>query len=162
MSNVHTQRLRAVNREYDAAREAVGYVINHWDAQDIYNELPGLTLHNFKTTNEMLERTYFIRLFAEFEGILKDHLDTNHPAARWKGRLRADMRDKLEVNENISLVVREDHLRLTSDERQRLLDVRDYRNSIAHLNLTMPPIITFGDALSRLNTFVAGLPAPLS
>lgn len=161
MSNVHTQRLRAVNREYDAAREAIGYIINHWNAQDIYNELPGLPLPNFKKTNEKLEGTYFIRLFAEFEGILKDHLDTNHPTARWSGKLRAEVRDKLEVNENITLVVREDTLGLAPGERQRLLDIRDYRNSIAHLNRTAPPIITFGDALSRLNTFVARLPAPL-
>ncbi len=160
MSNVHTQRLRAVNREYEAAREAVGYVVNNWDAQDIYNEMPGLTLPNFKATNAMLERTYFIRLFAEFEGILKDHLDTNHPAARWKGSLRIAVRDKIEVNENITLVLRENGLTIPTDERQRLLDVRGYRNSIAHLNLTTPPIITFGDALSRLNTFVAKLPAP--
>ncbi len=161
MSDIHIQRLRTVNHEYDATREAVGYVINHWQSLNIYNEIQGVTLRDFRNANTLLERTYLIRLFAEFEGILKDHLDTNHPLARWHGRLRAELRDKLEVDENISLIVREDNLRPAAGERQRLLDIRQYRNSIAHLNSTVPPVITFGDTLSCLNTFLKKLPEPL-
>ena len=161
MSRLYIERLRVVSREYNAVQQAVGYVIINWDAQNIDRKIKGVTPRDFRNANTLLERTYLIRLLAEFEGILKDHLDTNHSSARWKGKPRTEVRDKLEVNENITLVVKEDSLRLAAGERQRLLDIRQYRNSIAHLNSTVPPVITFGDALSRLNAFLAKLPEPL-
>lgn len=161
MSRLYIERLRVVSREYNAVQQAVGYVIINWDAQNIDRKIKGVTPRDFRNANTLLERTYLIRLFAEFKGILKDHLDTNHSSARWRGRHRAEMRDKLEVDENITLVVRENKLRLAAGERQRLLAIRQYRNSIAHLNSTVPSVITFGDALSRLNAFLAKLPEPL-
>ena len=161
MSSVYVERLRKVSREYDAARQAIDYVIINYQAQSIYNVIPVLTPRDFEHTSALLEHTYFIRLFAEFEGILKDHLDTNHPTARWRGKSRAEVRDKLDINDTISLVVRENAVALAEGERQRLLDIRDYRNSIAHLNRRVPLVIHFRNALSRLNTFLAKLPDPL-
>ena len=161
MSSIYIERLRRVSREYEALRQAVVYVINNWQQQDIYNKIQGITPQDFKRTVDSLERTYFIRLFAEFEGILKDHLDTNYSTVLWKGKPRADKRDKIDVNENITLVVKHDNIKQVEGERQRLLDIRNYRNSIAHFNSTAPAIVTFNDALSRLNTFLAKLPDPV-
>lgn len=161
MRSVYVERLRRVGREQEAVQQEVGYVIDHWQAQSIYDEMPGLTPRDLRDANALLERTYFIRLFAEFEGILKDHLDTNHPTLRWRGSLRAAVRDKLDVNENISLVIRADSLTLAEGERHKLLEIRGYRNSIAHLNSTVPTVITFGDAVSTLNRFLAKLPGPI-
>lgn len=79
MSEVYIRRLRAVQSEFYSAREAIGYVRRNWQKHGIYAEMPRLKPINFDDAGSNLEVTYFTRLYAEFEGILKDHLATNHP-----------------------------------------------------------------------------------
>ncbi len=45
---------------------------------------------DFVLANQNLEATYFIRLYAEFEGILKDHLATNHSRIKVPEKPRVD------------------------------------------------------------------------
>lgn len=101
-----------------------------------------------------MEATYFIRLYAEFEGILKDHLATNHPAVR--------VPDKPKVDWLINRVIRAESIAIEPPLRAKMNAVRDYRNALAHRKQKIVPgIVTFTDALSRLNTFLARLPEPL-
>ncbi len=46
--------------------------------------------------------------------------------------------------------------------RSKLLAVRDYRNSIAHRSRRVVLPVSFGDAISTLNTFLARFPDPLT
>lgn len=95
--------------------------------------------------------TYLIRLYAEFEGILKMHLASNHPSLH--------LLDKPKIDWLISRVVRAEGLSVERPLRVRLDAVRDFRNSVAHQSLPVAPV-SFGDALSALNTFLARLPDP--
>ena len=79
MSDLYIQRLRSVQTELSAVRSALAYVERNWQKQDIYLEVTVLTPADFVQAARRAEAAYFIRLYAEFEGILKDHLATNHP-----------------------------------------------------------------------------------
>ena len=80
MSDVYIQRLRAIRSEFEAARQAIAYVQRNWQKYNIFAELSRLNPADFAEAGSHVERTYFIRLYAEFEGILRDHLATNHPS----------------------------------------------------------------------------------
>jgi hypothetical protein len=103
---------------------------------------------------DSLEVTYFVRLTAEFEGVLKDHLRSNHPAIAIPVR-----RSDWTVDWFISRLVQREKLQITAELRHKLNEIRDYRNSIAHGN-PGPAVIAFTDALARYNTFLAKLPDP--
>ena len=98
--------------------------------------------------------TYFVRLYAEFEGILKDHLATNHPAVV--------VPDKPKVDKLISLRVKAEGFTLDPALRHKMETVRDYRNSVAHHVRASAPSVTLVDALSSLNRFLARLPDPIA
>ncbi len=79
MSNQYIQRLRAVRGEFEATKQAMAYVNKKWDQHGIARDIRGVTPKDFRRVNEYLFATYLIRLSAEFEGILKYHLTSNHP-----------------------------------------------------------------------------------
>ena len=138
--------------EFNAAREAIGYVRRNWQKQSIFVEMPRLKPSHLDEAGGHVEATYFIRLYAEFEGILKDHLDTNHPSV--------PVPDKPKVDWLISRVIRTETLTADTILRRKMDRLRDYRNSIAHRTRATIPAITLVDALSSLNTFLAKLPDP--
>lgn len=154
MSDVYIQRLRAVQMEFNSAREAIRYVLRNWQRYDIYADLARLKPAHFDEASRNVEMTYFVRLYAEFEGILKDHLATNHPTVM--------ISDKPKVDKLISLVMKAEGFALDPTLRRKMDDVRDYRNSIAHQARASAPAITFVDALSSLNKFLAKMPDPLT
>ena len=152
MSDVYIQRLRSVQMEFNSAREAIRYVQINWQKHDIYADLARFTPANFDEAARHVKMTYFVRLYAEFEGILKDHLTANRPAVT--------ISDKPKVDRLISLVLKVEAIRLDPFLRRKMEQVRDYRNSIAHHAFTSTAAIPFVDALSILNTFLAKLPVP--
>ena len=154
MSDVYIQRLRGVQREFNSAREAIRYVQRNWQRYDIYADLPGLKPANFEEAGRNAEVTYFVRLYAEFEGTLKDHLATNHPAVA--------VPDKPKVDKLIGLVAKAEGFILDSALRHKMDAVRDYRNSVAHRVRAAAPSVTLVDALSSFNRFFAKLPEPLT
>lgn len=113
-----------------------------------------LTPSDFVRAELHLEATYFIRLYAEFEGVLKDHLATNHP--------RVKVPEKPKVDWLLSRVLQVEALSLEQPLRVRLDAVRDYRNSITHRARRVILQVSFADGLSALNTFLARLPEPLA
>ena len=154
MSEAYIRRLRSVQMEFYSAREAIGYVQRNWQKHSIYAEIPRLKPNHFREAGGNVERTYFIRLYAEFEGILKDHLATNHPSLA--------VPQKPKVDWLISHVVRTEGAALDPLLRRKMDGLRDYRNSIAHRTRATVPAVTFAEALSTLNTFLARLPEPFS
>lgn len=90
MSDRYRYRLQTVLAEFDAAREALRYVSRNWQKQDVAAGIGNVTLHDLLQAGLRVEATYFIRLYAEFEDILKDHLATNHPLVRVPDRPKVD------------------------------------------------------------------------
>ncbi len=153
MSDVYIRRLRAVQAELNAVRQAMAYVDRNWQRQAISVEVEHLSRHDLTEASRNAEQTYFIRLYAEFEGILKDHLATN-PHVR--------VPEKPKVDWLISRVLQLESISLEQPLRLRLDLVRDYRNSIAHRTQQGALFVSFSDALSALNTFLAKLPDSLN
>src|SRR5207247_786218 len=102
-----------------------------------------------------LEITYFVRLTAEFEGILKDHLITNHPRISFPAK-----KSEWKVDWFLRKVFQAESIQIDPGLRLKLDEVRDYRNSVAHRGHPVTPI-TFAEALKRYNTLLAKLPEPL-
>lgn len=152
MNAVYVQRLRSVQAEYNAASAAISYVNRHWQRQNIPQEVGRLKPGDFVRANENLESTYLIRLYAEFEGILKDHLATNHATTR--------VPDKPKVDWLIKRVAQTEDVSVEMALRIKMDALRDYRNSITHHTRHFAPFVSLNDALSSLNTFVARLPNP--
>lgn len=159
MSGPYIQRLRGIRDEYEVARQSLAYVNQNWDGKSLFNSafFQGIEEKTVNTAIQNIEVTYFVRLFAEFEGILKDHLQTNHPAVKVPA--------KPKVDDLIALAVKQKPLKVASELRKSELrkkvdDIRNYRNAIAHLSYGVVPI-PFNDALSALNRFLAKLSDPL-
>jgi|SRR5579872_2949905 len=155
MSDRYVSRLRRISDELDGTTKAIALLSRMYDRNEAALELRDAHLSRsfLYEIARNLEITYFVRLTAEFEGILKDHLRSNHPQHRcaaggiWK------------IDEFLSAVWRAEGLRRNAALRAKLGEVRDYRNSIAHRS---PPVVhvTFREALKRYNTFLAQLPDP--
>lgn len=154
MSDVYIQRLRAIQEDLVIAREVFQYVTTNWHRQEVADDFRLRTLRRVQAVEANLETTYFVRLTAEFEGILKDHLQTNHPAVPFPA-----VRRNWTLDWFLSRVIQRERLTVSVDLRQRLDEVRDYRNALAHGNAAAL-VITFTQALARYNTFLAVLPDP--
>jgi hypothetical protein len=113
-----------------------------------------VTPANFKRAGEYVFATYLIRLSAEFEGILKHHLVSNHPDVAVSKDAKVDWL--------VSRVLKAEGLKLDAVLRSNLKSVRDFRNGFAHSGLMPPATFTFDAALSWFNTFLAKLPDPLN
>jgi hypothetical protein len=154
MSSKYIQRLRAVRGEYEAAKQGIAYVNKKWDQYDIARDVSGVTPKDFRRVNEYLFATYLIRLSAEFEGILKYHLRSNHPGVPIPKDAKVDWL--------ISKVSKQEDFKAGKNLRENLEKVRTYRNNFAHSGQLPPATFTFDSALSWFNTFLDRLPEPLT
>ena len=68
MSDAYIRRLRAVQAEFESARQAMTYVDRNWQTHAIYREVERVTPRDLAQGGRNVEATYIIRLFAEFEG----------------------------------------------------------------------------------------------
>ena len=133
-------------------RESLAYVKRNWNKQGIYADLRDIEPSALDAAERNVESTYFIRLYAEFEGILKEHLARNHRFAAFPQKPRVD--------ELIQRVTKANSMQIDRQLRARMNDVRDYRNALAHRPLILFPPVTFTQALSILNRFLDKLPEP--
>lgn len=156
MSNLYIQRLRAIRDEYEATRQGIAYVNTHWNRHSIYREteMKELTPKNFQRAARYLLSTYLLCLTAEVEGILKSHLETNHPALR--------MPQNPKVDQLISKASKAEKFSVDPALRTNLAAVRDYRNQFVHSGEIPPTTVEFTKALAWFNTFLAKLPGPLN
>lgn len=144
MSHVHIRRLAQIRREFETVRAALSHVIARWPDPATPGELKDFSLKDFRSTAENLEITYFIRLFSQFEAILRDFL-------------RHERRRVPRVTE--TLIDRAATMRrIEAATLARVHDVRQYRNALVHEGATAIPPIAFEDALAALNRFLVWLP----
>lgn len=155
MSQHYIQRLRRIEDDLNIALEVSQFVRSAWHRQDVSGEFPKRTLARIKDAEDRLEVTFFVRLTAEFEGILKDHLQTNHLHIAFP----ANRRDWT-VDWFLRRVIQAENVTVSPVLRGQLDEVRNYRNAIAHGNEPLNPL-TFREALARYSRFLARLPEPL-
>jgi hypothetical protein len=142
VSHQHVQQLGAIRNEYVAARAAIAYVIANWGVVHDAGEIEGNDLKHFRAVAVKIEATYIIRLFSSYEGVLHGYLQTH--------RRRTPRTAETLIN-RVST-----HANLPDPLRDGAHEVRVYRNSLVHPGPSAAPL-TFQDALSRLNRFLAPL-----
>src|SRR4051812_4288025 len=80
MSHRYIERLRRISEELDGVRTAITLISKNFDKREIIQGIEASRLSRtfLQEIAKNLDTTYFVRLTAEFEGILKDHLVINH------------------------------------------------------------------------------------
>ena len=140
MGHVAVRALKATDDEFEATLAALLYVLREWSPLHSAPEFMNQSLGQVRRARLNLERTYLIRLFARFEGLLRDHLRETMP-----GRQPTSARgliDRVGTRSRVDTAVLEEAHR-----------VREYRNCLAHDR--PPPVnLAFGEARSRLCRFL--------
>ena len=141
------RKLDDVRDEYGAARLAIGHVLVAGKNDPSLNDLGGqgqITFRHLESCARNLEITYFVRLFAEFEGVLRDYwLD---------GRKRKTNPPMIDLINSIA-----SYCFVNNDDMQNAHEVREYRNDVIHDHLQHPRF-DFQTCRSRLASFVRWLP----
>ncbi len=136
-----------VRDEYEAARFALRQTINSYDKNLFIHEdghQDQITVHQLESCVQNLPITYFIRLFAEFEGILRDY---------WlNGRKRNTKPRMIDLMNSIAA-----YCNINEDSVQDAQEVREYRNDVIHEHL-QDSHFDFQTCRSRLACFVRWLP----
>lgn len=151
MSDTHVRSLVDVQSEYLAAQEAIGYVVLNWQRDSVIRAIKG-GLEDFQHASDDLEAIFLIRLFSVFEGILKEHLAQHHPSIHVPEEARSVWL--------IDRVAQRQPRPITFPLRQRVHEVRRYRNFLVHPHGPSLPVLFFPDALAPLSKFVERLPEP--
>ncbi len=145
MSHRLIQRLARLRQEFEAAGAVLRLANRIWPSISMETEVSGTALAAIRVTAANLEATYLIRLFAEFEALLRDAYPSIRPGTTVPARSAA-LIDQIGARLRIPTAVRADvHL------------VRSYRNGLAHGRQGARPV-SFSDALSSLNRYLAWLP----
>lgn len=155
MSSVYIRNIRRIGREYEAARGALAYTERNWQKMALFNdsELEHVGPQDLRNAVNNLEATFIIRIFAAYEGMLKEHLMQHHAHIAVPEDARA-----------VWLIDRVSTLQsphIGTPLRNRVHDVRRHRNSLVHAVLAAPLPMTFDEVRSRLNTYLDKLPEPL-
>lgn len=156
MSSVYIRRLKDIGDEFIATRGALAYVGRNWQKHSLYNDtdLQAVGPQDVLNAAANIERTFIIRLFAAFEGMLKDHLAQQHPDIA--------VSDDASVAFLIDRVATLQTPHISNPLRQSVHEVRRYRNALVHSSPVTVTPLTFTQARSRLNTYLDKLPEPLS
>ena len=144
MTDAGFERLRRVEREYLAARAALSYAEREWASIRHRDEWSGRTLGQVAEALFRLEATYLIRLFAEFEAILRDY---------WPTVMTAPVPPRVETLVN-RLGSRS---RVPADVRTEVSAVQHYRNTLVHEGARRVPPRSFPEARRALNLFLRHL-----
>lgn len=151
MSDIYVHSLVDVQSEYLAAQDAVDYVIANWQRDSVVRAIQG-GLEDFQRASDDMEAIFLIRLFSVFEGILKEHLAQHHPSIRVPEEARSVWL--------IDRAAQRQPRPITFPLRQRVHEVRRYRNFLVHPRGPVLPTLFFPDALAPLSKFVDRLPEP--
>ncbi len=152
MSDHYVRLLRRVRDEHDAVDASLRYVQDQWRRQNLSLAIKQATPEDLQRAIDDLGMTFFIRLFSTFEGMLRQHMEQHHPNVSVKEDARA-----------VWLIDRVAQLQspaISAPLRERVHEVRRYRNFLVHPGAGAPPLVDFTDALARLSKFVDYLPEP--
>ncbi len=136
-------RTARIATEFNSARHCVSYVLRLVQENELSaHAIPEATLGSLKNCFYHLEATYIVRLFAEFEGILRDYWQT----LRNTEPIVSIMIDRIG-----------DRRVMTPGILGEAHSVRDVRNSIVH-EAVETVALTFEECRSRLSRFMSYLP----
>jgi len=155
LSKFYQRSLQRVQDERDTAIEIVAYVRNNWYSKSLFDEAGfqlGRSLNDTIQLGENLDAIFIIRLFATFEGILKEHMQQHHPSF--------PIRDEVKVSLLIDRVAVSQNARIVTALCNKVHEVRQYHNSLVHPNDRPIDEITFTEGLARLARYVGWLPEP--
>jgi hypothetical protein len=141
------KKLADVRDGYETARQALSIALRAVQSPSpvqLGNAPQGITRHNIRQCAANLEITYLVRLFAEFEAILRDYF-----VSGWKRRTRPQME---RLMDSIGT-----HCNVIANDLRDAHEVRNYRNDVIHNHLRHPNL-NFAECRSRLGRFVRWLP----
>lgn len=137
------ERIKAIEREFLAMRFAASRLVS--DVQTGLAKLPGIEARDLHQASAMLEGTYLIRLFAEFETGLRSYWRVTRkkdPPARTR-----DLIDAIGAKRRVAT--------------QRILaahEVREYRNALVHERQDSAIAVELANARRQLCRFLSHLP----
>jgi hypothetical protein len=135
-------RIKAVEREFLVARKAIDEFIAAVDQGE--SSLPANTkVNDADAMLANLEGTYLIRLYAAFEAGLRSY----YASIREKSPQTTDLINSVAARRQIP-----------DDLRDKVHEVREYRNNLVHEGDEDISAVAIGNARSRLCTFFSWLP----
>lgn len=148
MSRVLIRNLAAVQQEFGAARAALFYAEKQWAQATEDALLNGVSKSQATAALGRVEQTYLIRLFSEFEAMLKAYLDSRNETVPSK------------AYDLINKAAKRQRANVPDDKRDAVHLVREYRNAVVHALGGGAVAVSFRQALSALNQYLVFLPDP--
>jgi hypothetical protein len=134
--------LQSVREEYGAAKAALAFTARKWPASHAEPELLGESFDSLRLAIGNVEATYTLRLFAEFEALLREQYPHSRPGRR------------VPMKSDALIDGLGGHYRIPAAERERVHQLREFRHTVAHA-APAAQRIPFVDALQWLNRFLA-------
>jgi len=150
MSASYVRSLVRLKTEYEAVDASLRYVQEQWRRQNLPLSITLATPEALSRAISDLPSAYSIRLFSTFEGMLREHMAQHHTA----------LSEDTPAIQLIDRVASLEDNRVSAQLRDKVHEVRRYRNFLVHAGGTLPLIVAFPDALARLSKFVDKLPEP--
>lgn len=136
--------LKHVRGEWDAARFALATVLRQMaENLDFKQESQHISETELTRCARNLEVTFVLRVFAEFEAVLRNF---------WVATVRTTRPDMMPLMNAIAA-----RLGIGPDDLAGAHRIRDFRNDIIHENLR-DARFTFSECLKALNTYLRWLP----
>jgi hypothetical protein len=142
------QHIKDIEGEYLAARLAVDRLTAQVAATPDLIKRDDQTRAYLRDTDNNLEGTYLVRLFAAFEAALRSYDQARH----------MDPTRKLHVSVLIDSIGGRRGQGISTAVREGVHAVRRVRNYWAHEDQDMPSPMTLGEARARLQSFLSWLP----
>lgn len=141
-------RIRVVLNELAAARFSVARTARESELEPTVLALtdPTLCPSDLKICARNLDITYTLRMFSEFEAVLRDYWSAIQPCPRARRMRMQLLMNRVAARQYIATKVLDD-----------AHDVREHRNDVVHDRLRVPRL-TFHDCKSRLARFTGYLP----
>ena len=143
-------RLRRVRDELQAAHYALGRAEAKWDAETgtaVEKFRGDVSLDEIRRAAENLNRTFIIRLFSEFEGVLLDYWE--HGLHRGSEPRSVDL---------INGIAASCPHPIGDTHRDAVHHVRRYRNTLVHPRADAVDRLTVDQCLSRLGKYLSYFP----
>ncbi len=148
MSRLLIRDLAVVQQEFEAARAALFYTEKQWSLAVGDRTLKGVTKSHVSGALGKVEQTYLIRLFSEFEGMLRAYLDKRRESVPPR------------AYDLINKAAKRQRANVPDAKRDAVHLVREYRNAVVHDQGIGTAAVDFGQALSALNQYLVFLPDP--
>ena len=141
-------RLKATRREYSVVADAVRRLRDAVQTHQI-PATPDASLRGYEAALRRLEPTYLVRLWAEFETALRSY----------RRRVVGNPDDNIRAFDLVNWAKGiEEGRKVDAGVRDRVHEVREYRNSLVHERDDTAPTVRTDEARRRLSTYLAKLP----